>query len=367
MTIAARNVGNQAPSSAPAGRLPGQPSPGHTRPRPLRRVLRYLGMCYGVLASAALLAIALLGDGTTSTYVLALLYFWWLCPAPLVLVLALAFRSPRVVATAVIPAVAAVYLLGPYLVNMATPRSSAPADLRVATFNLTNARPLDGLMTLVADYHPDVLLLQEVTATQAQLPALLPGYPYASAAPKSPQHDSSAVVSRFPILSTEPVTRLPAGARPADLVTIDVHGRHVAFLSVHLASPCIGCPAGAGAAGTTGQAAQLRIAEAARYAQLVARLARGGRPVVLGGDLNSSPMNQPLHELTKVGLVDTARVAGRGLDFTRGPGPGLARVDVVLVDGFDALRVVDGSPGSSTHSPVIADLAWPRSRSTGHH
>jgi endonuclease/exonuclease/phosphatase (EEP) superfamily protein YafD len=131
---------------------------------------------------------------------------------------------------------------------------------------------------------------------------------------------------------------------------------------VHLASPCIGCVdggEGANPAGDTGEAARVRVTEARRYAEVVAELRADGRPVVLGGDLNSSPLNRPLRLLTGAGLVDVHRAVGRSPGLTRGPGPGVARVDVVLVDGLRPVRSTEGGQGASTHSPMVADLAWP--------
>jgi vancomycin resistance protein VanJ len=246
--------------------------------------------------------------------------------------------------------------------------ADAAADFRVATFNLTNGRPVDSLARLVAAHEPDILLLQEVTSSREELAALVPDYPYASMGPgvRGPGNDGYAILSRYPITAVRPVTDLPREARPADLVTVDIDGRQVTFLSIHLASPCIGCPADTSyPGGGTASAARMRVAEAQRYAEVVTDALRNGETVVVGGDLNSSPLNRPLHEFTAVGLTDAQRDVGTRPGLTRGPGPGVARVDVVLVAGLTPVTVVEGSRGHSTHSPVIADLAWPSPTSHG--
>lgn len=338
----------------------------HARRTTVPRVLRALSATYGILATAALVTVWLFGDESAATYLIGLTYFWWLCPAPAVLVLALAARARWAVVAVIAPAVLTLYWFGPYAVHAVRTGSRAPSDLRVATYNVSNGRPLDGLVRLVAEHRPDVLLLQEVTAGRERLATLLPQYPYASVGRHGPDHDGYAVLSRFPIRSVVAVTGLPSGARPADLVTVEVGGRSVVLLSAHLASPCIGCPPGApNAAGDTGEAARVRVAEARRYAQVLSTFVRRREPVIAGADLNASPLNRPLGELTGIGLVDTQRAVGTDLGFTRGPGPGIARVDYVLVEGFDVLRVTDGARGSSSHSPVIADLAWPRGHASG--
>lgn len=329
----------------------------------LNPLVRGLVAAYGFSATALLAAVAVLGDRTAVTYSAALFSFWWLAPAPLLLVVVAVLRSRLGVVAVAVPTVVCLVLQGPYLVNRFS-GDEGPADLRVATYNLTYGQPLDGLVDLIEQDRPDVLLLQEVRAeAQAEL-AALPGYRYSHFGPLtgSRRGDGDAVLSRFPVVAVEPVTGLPAGARATDAVILDVRGREVATLSVHLASPCIGCMSygqEANPAGGTGEAARTRVAEARRYAEVVAGFVENGRPVVLGGDLNSSPLNRPLHVLTGAGLVDVHRAVGRWPGLTRGPGPGVARVDVVLVSGLRPLRSVEGAPGPSTHSPVVADLGWP--------
>ncbi|MFQ1002143.1 endonuclease/exonuclease/phosphatase family protein [Modestobacter sp. SSW1-42] len=332
------------------------------RPRWLRWSLGVLAS-YGALATLVLLAVAVLRDRTALTYGAALASSWWLAPAPLLVVAAAALRSWPVVTAVAVPAVVCAVLQGPYLLNR-LPGDEPERDLRVATYNLTQTAPLDGLYDLIAREQPDVLLLQEVTDRSRPALEVLPGYPYRSFGTFIGEHvrDGDAVVSRLPITDVAPVTGLPEGARPTDLVTLDVGGRALAVLSVHLASPCIGClpdKEAVNPAGGTSEAARLRVTEARRYADVAAGLIAAGRPVVLGGDLNSAPLNQPLGELRDAGLVDVHRAVGTWPALTRGPGPGVARVDAVLVSGLVPVRSVEGAAGPSTHSPMIADLAWP--------
>jgi vancomycin resistance protein VanJ len=332
------------------------------RPRWLRWGLG-LAVAYGLVATLVLLAVAVLRDRTAVTYTAALFSFWWLLPAPALLVLAAVLRSWRAVAAVAVPAVVCAVLQGPYLLNR-LPGGESAHDLRVATYNLTQTAPLDGLYALVQREQPDVLLLQEVTDQSRPALAALPGYPYSSFGPVSGtfEPDGDAVVSKLPITGTEQVTGLPAGARPTALVTLDAGGRRLAVLSVHLASPCIGClpeKESLNPAGSTSEAARLRVAEARRYGEIAAGLIAQGQPVLVGGDLNSAPLNQPLGELVDAGLVDVHRAVGTWPALTRGPGPGVARVDAVLVSGLEPVRSIEGAAGPSTHSPIVADLAWP--------
>jgi endonuclease/exonuclease/phosphatase (EEP) superfamily protein YafD len=337
------------------------------RPPWWRRWARGLAVTYGLLATLALLVVLVLSDGHAVSYVLGLFATWWLAPALVLAPVAAALRSWRALAAVLVPAVAAGALLGPLLVHRLTPPATAP-DLRVATFNVTNWRGAQGLEDLLRRGKPDVVTLQEVVPSQQRdYAGVFPEYPYRSytstAAGGSHEGDGQAVWSKYPITAVEPVTGLPRGARAADVVTLDVEGRRVDVISVHLASPCLFCSPAKVAlnpAGDTGHAARVRVAEARRFGELARSLRAGGAAVVLGGDLNSAELNEPLRELRSHGLLDVQRAVGTRPGLTRGASPGFARVDVVLVAGFDPVGVAERAPGGSTHSPVVADLAWSR-------
>ena len=335
------------------------------------RVPRPLTSClagYGVLASVAVLAVALVRDGSALTYAAGLFAFWWLVPALPLVPLAVAARWWRSLATLLVPAVTAGALLAPTLLHRVDPPDAGPADLRVADFNSSGHLGTAGLEGLLDEWAPDVVLLQEITPGQrAGLDGEHPEYPYrsytATTAPAAGEEgDGDAVWSRFPILAVTPVTGLPRGARPADVVTLDVDGRPLAVVSVHLASPCLLCSRARqrlNPAGGPARAARVRIAEARRFAEVVRDLRARGSAVVLGGDLNSAELNEPLGILTGGDLVDVHRAVGTRPQLTRGSNPGFARVDVVLVAGLDPVADAEGSAGGSTHAPVVADLAWP--------
>ncbi|MEZ0166411.1 endonuclease/exonuclease/phosphatase family protein [Kineococcus sp. LSe6-4] len=334
--------------------------------RPVRRRApraRALVLGYGLCATPALAVVVLSTDGHALGYVLGLSAVWWLAPALVLVPLATAARWWWAAAALAAPAVAAGALFVPYAVNRVDPVDRA-TDLRVATFNTSAWRGADGLARLVAEAAPDVLALQEVAPAQRAGYEARYGarYPYRSWGAPSSQGDGDAVWSRFPITSVDPVTGLPAGARSADVVTLDVGGRDVAVVSVHLASPCLFCTGRAQArnpAGSTGNAARVRVGEARRFADVAAQRRAAGQAVVVAGDLNSAELNEPLRELRSHGLVDAHRAVGTRPGLTRGDSPGFARVDVVLVAGFEPVGTFEGAPGGSTHSPVVADLAWP--------
>ncbi len=322
-----------------------------------------MGTGYGLLATAAVLVVLASSDAHAVSYVLGLFASWWLAPALVLVPLAAAASSWRALAALSVPAVVAGGLVGPYALNRLTP-ADRPADLRVATFNTSSVAGAEGLHALLEQARPDVVALQEVADWQlAGLARRYPHYPHSS-------HDGSAprtggdglVLSRWPVLEVRPVSGLPAGARPADVVVLDVDGRRLAVLSVHFASPCLFCSERGlrrNPAGDTGAAARVRVAEARRYGEVARELRAEGNAVVLAGDLNSSDLNEPLRSLTRSGLTDVHRAVGTRPQLTRGSSPGFARVDVVLVAGLTPLADSELDPGGSTHSPVVAELAWP--------
>ena len=315
---------------------------------------------YGVVAAAGLVAISVFRDGTVATYTAALVSFWWLLPAPVLAVLALALRRWRTAALLAVLALVWLAVHGPPL-----PRPDAgPPELRLVTYNMEPYLVVDHVVALVDRTAPDVLLLQEVRPeVRDDLARQLPSHPHQWFAPvidAATAGGGTAVLSRHPVTAVEQVTGLPEGSRPTAVVTLDVDGRALRVVSVHLASPCLRCTpeeARANPAGTTGDAARVRVAEARRLAAVVASLGPDV-PVVVAGDLNSAELNQPVRLLLRAGLTDVHRAVGAGPGLTRSPAPGLARIDVVLTRGLRAVATAEGEPGRSAHSPVVADLAW---------
>ncbi|WP_432524054.1 endonuclease/exonuclease/phosphatase family protein, partial [Kineococcus sp. SYSU DK006] len=369
-----RSAWSWTPSTWSRTRRCGRCRPGASRtragtPGPRRGPARWCAAActaYGVAATAALAAVLLAGDRTAPTYALALTAAWWLAPGPPLLLVLLLLRRPRVAVALLCPAVVAV--------SSWVPRSPAGTDagdappLRVVTWNLTAGAPVDGLLALARESAPDLLVLQEVSAQALrEVAPLEDGYPHRHVSPTAwaPRWGvpaGTAVLSRHPITDVRPVTGLPAAARPTDVVTVDVRGRPVAVVSVHLASPCLGCrfhPSDPGPAGGTTSAARVRSAEAERLAGLARELVRRGEAVVLAGDVNASDLNAPLRTFARAGLVDAYRAVAWGPGLTRGPWPGLARIDVVQVAGLVPLRARVGDAAGSDHAPVVVDLAPP--------
>lgn len=331
------------------------------RPAPTSRLdraadrLRRAPVVYAVGTTIAILGWAVAGD-TWWMQPVTLLTFWWSLPAVALCLVAGARGRRRAAVLLAVPAAVWVWSYGMLFV----PRGFAATapDLRVATFNTYVGAPSIGaVLRLVDEVEPDVLLLQEVfPAREGELgAALAERYPHVVAV-QSPGVGGIVTLSRHPILEQRPVSLSEPGVRDTVVVVLDVDGRRVQVVPVHLTSPCPSC----GASLTE----RLELEGNRRPLELasVLRALEPGVPVVIGGDLNSTDRSEPYRLLTRVGFQDPHRVAGSGPGFTWPndtlPFPVL-RVDWILTRGLVAVDAWVGDGGESDHRPVIADLAFP--------
>lgn len=241
-------------------------------------------------------------------------------------------------------------------------RASAADALRVATYNISPQPDVEHVVRLVDRTRPDVLLLQEVLPeAQDALARSLRTLPYHHFAPvntAAPGGGGTAVFSRLPVVATRPVTGLPSGSRPAELVSLDTGRGTVTAVSLHLTSPCAACLA---SEDTTPWRRALEHESRTRRVEterVAAALPAG--PLVVGGDLNSSTHNVPRRRLMAAGLADLHREAGSGPGFTRFRWHGLVRIDWLLAsrDVIPVREWVERRDGSD-HRPVVADVVIP--------
>jgi hypothetical protein len=92
--------------------------------------------------------------------------------------------------------------------------------------------------------------------------------------------------------------------------------------------------------------------------QILQRVQQEEHPVIIAGDLNSTPHNWVYRRLAE-GLQDAFAVAGRGWGMTYHNRLPLVRIDFILAD--PAFEIVDSHVPSawlSDHRPVVARLRW---------
>lgn len=312
---------------------------------------------YAVLTLVVLLAWALSGDPWW-LQPFNLTMFWWPLPAAAFALMALVARRWRALAWLLVPVMVWVWSYGTAFVPPAQVDTSAPADLRVVSYNTFVATP-DAIhvVDLVADTSPDILLLVEVfPSRQAELEAAFAtSLPYTTTV-QSEGVGGVMVASAHPIVEVEPVPAVE-GARSSTRVVVDVDGVAVQVVAVHLRSPCVEC----------GDSIyeRLTLEGASREAEMAAVLEvlEPDMPTIVGGDFNSTERSLPYRELVGAGFDDPQRDAGQGPGFTWPVGSTGVPIPVVRIDwlmsrGLDPVAAWVAPAGPSDHHPVVATFRF---------
>ncbi|MGH3440934.1 MAG: endonuclease/exonuclease/phosphatase family protein [Nitriliruptorales bacterium] len=321
--------------------------------RPRRRVGWFdaVALLYGAATAVSLAAWLAFGD-TWWTLLVNAATFWWALPAlPLVLVALLLRRRLAVVALG-LPAVLFVWSFGGLFVGSAP---AAAGDLRVASYNTyVRAPDTSHVVSLVRDEHPDVLLVQEVfPSTAAAIREGVADHLPHSWFGEPGRVGGVGVVSRHPIVEVRPIPQVDVHSRPTAVVVLDVDGRRLQVVAVHLTSPCPLC--GESVVERQRFEAEQRRAEM----DAIVSVLDDDAPAVVGGDFNSDRRADPYRMLAGAGFRDPQLEAGSGPGFTwPATGVGAVRIDWVLVRGLAPAAAWVDPPRASDHRPVVADLAW---------
>jgi endonuclease/exonuclease/phosphatase family metal-dependent hydrolase len=226
------------------------------------------------------------------------------------------------------------------------------AELRVLTSNLLVGRAsAESLVGLVNSTGADVLFLQELTegaAARLQKAGLDDVLPYQVLDPAVYGPKGSGIWARYPMRDGLAV---PPASRSRPVARLDVPGgQPVQLVCVHLRPPrALRSPGGA-----------------ARWRTEMAMLpGPGDVPVIMAGDFNATIDHAQFRALLRLGYVDAAVQAGRGLVPTWGPRPGgelaLLAIDHILLDPRCAVRTVSAHrlPGTD-HRALYAQIRLPR-------
>jgi endonuclease/exonuclease/phosphatase family metal-dependent hydrolase len=265
------------------------------------------------------------------------------------------------------------------IIGMSLSATPPPNGLRIMTYNVFGfgyVRNINRSVPLwreqMAEYHPDILCLQEFAYYPTVDKYFLPAIKNEGKMPYGVWRklEEFAIFSRYPILNSEVhFFGSTNGYRIADL---QIGEKKVRVFNVHLQSNAITHLANQVAeSGSLEKKTWLnirgifgRFRRAARkrteQSQLISRLiAQSPYPVILCGDFNDVPQSYSYQTLTTY-LKDTFKSRGWGLGFTyAGIIPGL-RIDYVLTDpAFPIYRCQRGRPAFSDHRPVIVDLQIP--------
>ena len=242
------------------------------------------------------------------------------------------------------------------------PVTQSGKSLRIVTFNqLARNKNVSAVLNVIAAQQADVVILQEISKPLAQsLSSLKQEYPYQSVALEL---GGLALLSRYPL--TEVESTMPLGFEGQHAI-LDLNGRRIRLLNVHLPSPWISVrrdlligrmPI------ITGYRTERREGESAALLQAIDET-QG--PLIVLGDFNTTD-REAYYRSMAARMTDAFRQAawGPGLTFPNGrqvrgvniPVP-LVRIDYVWLRDLQALHAwTDCTYAGSDHCVVGADIS----------
>lgn len=236
----------------------------------------------------------------------------------------------------------------------------------VMTYNINRGVPgVEEILSIIEHEDPDVVALQEVSPEVAEALSSLEGrYPYLALHPRPDGYSGSGVLSRFPIVHDEAYP-LVEGMHLYQHVVLDVEGRRVGLLNVHLQPPQFrghrlgGTPAFL----PMGYVTTVRDRELDR---LIEELDGLEGTVLAVGDFNMTDQSAAYRRLTRR-LGDAHREAGWGFGHTFPDGEvrsiptpfPLVRIDYIFHSGdVAAAKAYVGDSGGPDHRFLVAELSF---------
>jgi endonuclease/exonuclease/phosphatase (EEP) superfamily protein YafD len=248
-------------------------------------------------------------------------------------------RRYRWMLTAVALAALNGWTLWPYVAIPETDRANH--DLRLLTTNVYSGNPTpENVLKYIERMQPDIVVALEVTpAWEERLSVLDEEFPY-QLVQSRPGNFGIALYSRLPLISSR---FAPLSEQNSAIVTqIEVDGSPVTIIAAHPYPP--------------GGSRNTR----ARNVQLVelARLAAGAEgPLILAGDLNTTPFSPAYQQLLADGNLSDPRI-GTGIKPTWPAGRRILRIPIDHCLGRDVshIELGVGPDIGSDHLPVCADV-----------
>ncbi|MGG6241321.1 endonuclease/exonuclease/phosphatase family protein [Nodosilinea sp. AN01ver1] len=295
--------------------------------------------------------------------------FWWLAllntiafylfvPVVFLLPLGMLFRQRRLVFGLAIPIAIFVGLFGDLLLPSFSRSGLTPqATVNVMSFNiLWSNENYDRIAQAIAAADADIVGFQEIRLPNtAVLTAALPDYPYTTFH-QSDLYHTVGLVSRFPIVSTQPLPNPPL-ERGIEVV-VDINGELLSVIVAHLAPNNMPLfPLNRFAAETKDRYTR-RAAEVETLSQ---EIQNRRYPTVVVCDCNMTDTSQTYAQLRSI-LVDSFQDVAWGLGHTLRIGAipfPVQRLDYVWhTADLQAIKAHVGDHGGSDHQPVITQLQF---------
>jgi endonuclease/exonuclease/phosphatase (EEP) superfamily protein YafD len=235
-------------------------------------------------------------------------------------------------------------LVAPFVLGSGPPAGDGPR-LSVLSFNVGVSNPMRAeIAAYTAAERPDLLVVIESSFEwEDALAADGPAMSLVAIVP--PGRVSGITLMADPGLLAKPLPVPFADPEEAVAAEVTLDGQRMIVLALHPPSP------------TSGARAARRnavLAEAAGWVR------DAGRPVLVVGDLNSTPWSPAYQDLWLVGgLVDSARGAGLQPTWPEGWGPAMIPIDHAL--HTPDLGTVDRETGpsfGSAHRPLLVTVSF---------
>ena len=302
------------------------------------------------------------GDRLALVAIFSALAVYWFLPLPLVILITARQRRAELWIASGIGVLVFVWLWGsmflpPGLRNAIAPGGSMPGgtpnngpNLTVLTFNaLGYSQEVGSQLQMLRSVAADVILLQEVSPVLADglQTELAEQYPYQILAPAAGV-TGMGVVSKYPIQSEAMNIEIGGWVGDPQVVRLEWQNENIRLVNFHL------LPSGVEALERIGEQNQHR----ALQAQALAELAADGRPTILGGDANTTPLTEA-YDIFHTIYEDAWQKGGYGLGHTF-PGsaiPGSSRPQVAGIAVPQWLMRIDYVFHSQHFQTVKAQMA----------
>lgn len=227
-------------------------------------------------------------------------------------------------------------------------RAAEPTELlRIFHANvLTHNRRANELLAQINTFAPDVIVLQEVDRWWVdRMKAIHDQYPH-QLTDARPDNFGLLVLSRLP-LDDGAIAHGEAARLPSAFATVSFGHRAVQIASTHPVPP---------------MRAETQSMRDRQLDALIDRFAkRADDPLIIIGDLNTTPWSPIYHRLTRTLHLRNAR-EGRGL-FPTWPAdlPAIFRIPidhVLVTQHFDITHFGVGEDFGSDHLPLLVELRW---------
>jgi len=237
------------------------------------------------------------------------------------------------------------FIIVPYVVPKLQSSPVPDHAVKLMTVNvLYGNRDPDKLLATIAEADPDILILQEMSASnQRKTAALWDIYPYASDQFNGGSREV-LVFSKIPFDSVQYIVGDKPWRSEAE-TKLTINGQAITVLGIHPKAP---------------MSANRFARRNAELSQISERVSTSTTPIIVAGDMNITPWTPIFRQFLRQAKLNDGRKR-HGFNFTWSPGslPKMIPIDHVLYRGVDIHSFTSGPDTGSDHLPVIVEFSLP--------